>query len=55
MLPKTDISVIGKEVRFGPILLKKSKMLRQQNSRKGELIADLGWRCPFRVGGKVAE
>jgi hypothetical protein len=30
-------------------------MPRQQNSRKSELIADFGWRCPLRVSGKVAE
>jgi len=30
-------------------------MPRQQNSRKSELIADFGWRCPLTVCGKAAE
>jgi hypothetical protein len=27
----------------------------QQNSRKRELIADFGWRCPLRARGKATE
>lgn len=34
-------------VGFWPIVLKKPKMPRQQNSRKSKLIADFGWRCPL--------
>jgi hypothetical protein len=43
------------EVRSGSIVLKKSKMPRQQNSRKGELIADFGWQCALRAFGKATE
>jgi hypothetical protein len=32
-----------------PIVLKKSKMPPQQNSRKSEPMADFGLRCPLRV------
>jgi hypothetical protein len=53
--PTTDIAKILRHVRFVPIVLKKSKMLRQQNSRKGEPIVDVGWQCPRRVCGKAAE
>jgi hypothetical protein len=35
---------INQNVRFWPIVLKKSKMPRQQNSRKSEMITDFGWR-----------
>jgi hypothetical protein len=38
-----------------PIVLKKSKMPRQKNSRESELIADFGWRCPLRGCAKAAE
>jgi hypothetical protein len=31
-------------VSYGPIVLKKSKMPRQQNSRKSESTANFGWR-----------
>jgi hypothetical protein len=51
----TDIATILRYVRFVPIVLKKSKMPRQQNSRKGEPIVDFGWQCPLRVCGKAAE
>jgi hypothetical protein len=40
---------------FVRIVLKKSKMPRQQNSRKGEPIVDFGWQCPLRICGKAAE
>jgi hypothetical protein len=43
------------EVRSGSIVLKKSKMPRQQNSRKSELIADFGWQCALRAFGKATE
>jgi hypothetical protein len=36
-----------------PIVLKKSKMPPQQNSRKSEMVADFGLRCPLRVFGKA--
>ena len=38
--------------RFRRILLKKSKMPRQQNLRKSDLIAGFGWRCPLIARGK---
>jgi hypothetical protein len=41
--------------RSPPIPLKKSKMPPQQSSRKSDLIADFGWRCPLRVCGKATE
>jgi hypothetical protein len=40
---------------FSPIVLKKSKMQRQQNLRGSKQIADFGWRCPLRGCGKAAE
>jgi hypothetical protein len=52
---EADIRSSPKHVSFGPIVLKKSKMPLQQNSRKSELIADFGWQCALRAFGKATE
>jgi hypothetical protein len=52
---KADVAAIIEKVGSGPIPLKKSKMPLQQNSRKSDLVADFGRRCPLRVCRKVAE
>jgi hypothetical protein len=36
------------------ILLKKSKMPPQQNSRESELIAEFDRRCPLKASAKAA-
>jgi len=43
----------GMNGRCWRIVLKKSKMPPQQNSRKSELMADFGLRCPLRVFEKA--
>ena len=42
-------------VRLWPIVLKKSKMSRQQNLRKSELIADFGRRCHPEINPAVTQ
>ena len=42
-------------VRFGSIVLKKTKMPRQQNSRKSELIADFVCRLLSHMAGRGAK
>jgi hypothetical protein len=48
-----------KLARYRSLLLadtvEKVEMPPQQNSRKSELIAGFGWRCPLKVCGKAAE
>jgi hypothetical protein len=51
----TSGNTCGEQITSGLLLivLKKSKMPRQQNSRKSELIVDFAWRCPLRACGKA--
>jgi hypothetical protein len=53
-LRREDSSCQPGAVHTWPIVLKKSKVPPQQNSRKRQLITEFAWQCPFRLRRKAA-
>ena len=54
LLPlSADIPRLACNVGFGSILLKKSKMLPRQNSRKSLSVADSFWGCVLHVAERI--